>query len=457
MKRTMRILWLAGSILILSLAFLGTGAAANPPSATPYPLGDVPLDRATYDAYLQTYPEGAVAALPAAYDARSSGWVTPAKNQGSCGSCWAFAATGAMESHLLKAGLPYDPTDLSEQQQNSCNTSQNGCCGGSSTAMRFWETRGPVYETCFPYGDGSTGCPPNSSVPCSNGSGCQQLPYRVTGWHTVSATTDQFKASLYTYGPSYWRYYVYTDFDTYWSSGAPGQVYTSKSGATLRGGHAVLLIGWDDSKGAFLCKNSWGTDGGPNDDGTFWIAYTGHYNNLGFGMANFSVVNTSACGDGVCGGVAEGETCNTCPVDCPDGSGGGSCSACFKGKCDGFCNTVKEGPDCADCAPTWCCGDGTCGTGETNALCPVDCPVPVCGDGTCQAGESACDCPEDCGTHPEVETLCNNGLDDDCDGYFDCADSDCDLLPPCNCEPKGAICTANSQCCSSKCLRGFCR
>ena len=117
---------------------------------------------------------------------------------------------------------------------------------------------------------------------------CEQLSYRVTNWHTVGATPSDFKASLYTYGPSYWRFSVYSDFYTYWNSATSGAVYTN-AGGTREGGHAVLLIGWDDAKQAYLCKNSWGASGGPNGDGTFWIAYSGHANNLGFGMSNFDL------------------------------------------------------------------------------------------------------------------------------------------------------------------------
>ncbi len=508
MYHKLRTKWLVGVVLVLCLISLGGQSNFIQGGGPEYPLGDIPLDAATYQKYLRVTPLEMAGELPSAYDARAQGIVTSAKNQGACGSCWAFASVGALESHLLKAGYAFSPQDLSEQQQVSCNGSMSGCCGGSSTAIRFWETTGPLYEGCFPYGDGSTSCPTYSKIPCSNGAGCQQLPYRVTGFHTVPTSTQDFKQSLYTYGPSYWRFTVYTDFDTFWSSGQPGQVYVN-TGGTVRGGHAVLLIGWDDSKAAFLCKNSWGS-GGPNRDGTFWIAYTGHANNLGFGMANFSVTslvcysnadcndgnactddvcvnpgqpNASCtntwkpcslaardgccgptctpstdldctCGNNVCDG--NGEDCKTCPADCPSGTGG-TCSACFKGKCDGSCNPAKEGPDCADCAPGWCCGDGTCSAGESGS-CPVDCPAAVCGDGVCNGDETKCTCPGDCGEPPGTEAgLCKNGVDDDCDGKTDCDDPDCSADPVCTCLAKGVACTADSQCCSNKCRGGVCR
>jgi hypothetical protein len=125
------------------------------------------------------------------------------------------------------------------------------------------------------------------------------MSYQVTGWHTVTQSEWYFKDSCYNDGPSYWRFEVYSDFADDWGNGfwydaAPGAVYVNAGGTIDRGGHAVLLIGWDDAKGAYLCKNSWGATGGPNGDGTFWIAYNGHGNDLEFGMSNFDITGGSS-------------------------------------------------------------------------------------------------------------------------------------------------------------------
>ena len=169
---------------------------------------DIPLDEKTYQQYLKPveYPEGlSRAVLPTSYDARDDGLVASPKNQGACGSCWAFASVGALESHLKAIGLPEGSTyDYSEQQLVSCNTSGFGCCyGGGPTAIQFWETAGPIAESCFAYGESSTTCPNESTVECSSASSCTQLDYRVTNWHTVSSS--DFKGSLYIDGPSYMR------------------------------------------------------------------------------------------------------------------------------------------------------------------------------------------------------------------------------------------------------------
>jgi hypothetical protein len=551
-KHRTRARWLAAIVVLLCLTLLGAQISFTQEPSQEFGLGDIRMDPETYQKHLKVFPVDMVEGLPAAYDARDDGIVTPAKNQGQCGSCWAFANVGSMESHLLK-DYGFGPTNLSEQQLVSCELGSFGCCGGYASSARYWEDDGPIYESCFSYAESGTSCSQaQRTVACSESASCEQIPYRVEvgSWHSVQATTTGFKTSLYNEGPGYWRFDVYTDFDVYWSTADPGDVYVSQFGHDLRGGHAVLLIGWDDAKGAYLCKNSWG-GGGPNNDGTFWIAYTGHYYNLYFGMYNFSVIplgcsshadcddgifcngaetcvdsvcqdgtppdcpddglfcngsefcdeaiddcnstgdpctpplmcdevndtcveclvnadcddsepctddlctagqcsNTwfacgledgccgpactwpddpdCACGNGVCD---EGEDCNTCSVDCISGSGG-SCEACFKGVCNGECHPKKEGPDCADCAPSYCCGDGVCEGEEDNTNCAIDCGAPpVCPDGNCDAGEDPCSCPEDCGIPPETEVDCTDGLDNDCDDLTDCGDSDCSDDPAC--------------------------
>jgi len=266
-------------------------------AAKDFALGDIPLDKETYEKHIKELPKDRLElleALPSSYDARHDGIVTSPKNQGSCGSCWAFASVGAFESHLLKK-YGAGPYDLSEQQLLDCNPYGYSCSGGSSNAPRYWESTGSVTETCYPY----------TAIKGSCSYSCTEMVYRVTGWHTVAQTTWNFKDSCYNEGPGYWRFTVYDDFYDFWYGPGDGSVYVHTSGYYL-GGHAVLLIGWDDTKNAYLCKNSWGEYGGPNDDGTFWIAYSGHANNLEstFGMANFDVTGGSVgscpdCSDGI--------------------------------------------------------------------------------------------------------------------------------------------------------------
>jgi hypothetical protein len=234
-----------------------------------------------------------------------TGQYTTAKDQGYCGSCWAFAAVGTMESKILIAGG--STYDLSEQEQISCNHCNDGCCGGYSSSLKFWYAQGPMQESCGTYGeyywptDCSTDPIPPYSVYCSSLSSCSRLRYYTTGYYTVDTSDPaEIKTSLYNDGPTYFRFDVYDDFskigssNDWWENAGPGDVYTNSSSSTYRGGHAVLLVGWSETKSAWLCKNSWGATGGPNGDGTFWIAYSGHSHDLKFGMANVQLATTSS-------------------------------------------------------------------------------------------------------------------------------------------------------------------
>lgn len=226
--------------------------------------------------------------LPASFNWASNGMVTPSKNQANCGSCWAFASVGALESKILiKDGSEYD---LSEQQQISCNKEMYGCNGGGMAGLKFWSSQGPMLESCTDYCQ----CDGN----CDDLYHCSKLNYNVKNYYTVDTSDiNEIKSSLYSDGPSYFRFDIYSDFSIFWNNGANGQVYKQSNSKKTPWGHAVLIIGWDDTKNAFLCKNSYGENSGPNGDGTFWMAYSGHINNLHFGMANFSISRTPSSTD----------------------------------------------------------------------------------------------------------------------------------------------------------------
>ena len=98
--------------------------------------------------------------LPASVDWRAKGAVTPVKNQGNCGSCWAFSATGAMESlsFIKGRGLP----SLSEQQLVDCSGSDGNYGGGGGlmdNAFRYARDIGMTTEAAYPYisGNGNSG------------------------------------------------------------------------------------------------------------------------------------------------------------------------------------------------------------------------------------------------------------------------------------------------------------
>lgn len=213
-----------------------------------------------------------VVGLPASLDWRNNGgnFVSGVRNQGSCGSCWAFATTAALESSLLRAGVPAGGLDLSEQVLVSCGGS--GSCNGGyiSYASDYIRNTGLPNEGCYPYGGTDGTC----TAKCAD---WQSQVKKISGWSwvtTTSTSVDTLKNALYTQGPLVTTMDVYSDF-YYYTSG----VYTHTSGSLL-GGHAVLLVGYDDAGQYFIVKNSWGSGWG--ESGYFKIAY-GEVN----GVVNF--------------------------------------------------------------------------------------------------------------------------------------------------------------------------
>jgi len=207
-------------------------------------------------------PYFAPRALPSHIDWRDNGgnYVTPVRDQMSCGSCWAFATTAALESVKLRTlGTPGVDLDLAEQILVSC--SGTGSCGGGNPgyASDYIQNTGLPLESCYPY----TGTNGNCGNACSN---WQSSTYKIADWWGVTQSVDALKNALYMYGPLVTTMQVYSDFDSYQSG-----IYSYVTGYK-RGGHAILLVGYDDAAQYFICKNSWGIWWG--ESGFFKIAYS---------------------------------------------------------------------------------------------------------------------------------------------------------------------------------------
>ncbi len=209
-------------------------------------------------------PDDMTTAAPATLDWRSFegiNYVSPVKNQGNCGSCWAFATTAALESQvMLFTGGSL--IDLSEQILVSCSGTGT-CSGGSSlSATGFIQDVGLPVETCLPYTATDSSCN-NACADWVNNT------FGIVGWHRASSTTitvDDIKTGLYLYGPVVATMYVYNDF-YYYRTG----IYKYTTGSYI-GAHAVLVVGYDDFNQCFIVKNSWGTGWG--EAGYFKIAYS---------------------------------------------------------------------------------------------------------------------------------------------------------------------------------------
>ena len=200
--------------------------------------------------------------LPPAFDWRNAtggNYITAVRNQAGCGSCWAFAATAALEAKaLITLQRPGESFDLSEQTMVSCSGA--GSCGGGylTTAAAYLQSTGLPAESCYRY-DSSNGVCTDA---CPN---WRLSAYKMLSAALVPQTVADLKSALVQYGPIPVGMSVYSDFQSY-SSG----VYTRVSGGYL-GGHAVVVVGYDDAAGCFIVKNSWGENWG--EAGFFRIAY----------------------------------------------------------------------------------------------------------------------------------------------------------------------------------------
>lgn len=193
--------------------------------------------------------------LPAHFDWKELGVVTPARDQGAFGTCWAFAAVGLLESLIKKE--TGDDLDLSEQYLIS------GADGvGPFVAMEYLKSNGVILEEHFPYhGDTAT-------VKSGEPGQFFLADYEVTNVHRLSLPERirAIKRIIHEYGPVVTTMHLYDDF-RYYKSGV--YVYDGRS-PEQPGGHIILITGWTDDPavvngGYWIVKNSagqrWGEDG----------------------------------------------------------------------------------------------------------------------------------------------------------------------------------------------------
>ncbi len=194
------------------------------------------------------------------------------RSQGACGSCWAFAAISVFEAvERIVNGLNLD---FSEQHIVDCarGTHLNGydmdagsCSGGQMyRTFDYLEESGVALEDSVPYQAKELACEPNKAS-----------EHRVAAWGFVDSfyavpSTEKLKQTLCQYGPAAVAVHVNDSFKMY-----SGGVFDDHVDAQVN--HAVVIVGWDDLRGAWLMRNSWGTWWG--EDGYMWIEYGA--NNIG--------------------------------------------------------------------------------------------------------------------------------------------------------------------------------
>lgn len=201
--------------------------------------------------------------LPESFSWVGAGFVTPTRDQKSCGSCWAFGSTQMLDG----AVKIYDNKDmtLSEQEIVSYDNSSYGCQGGFF-AGAFLSKNGLVLDNDCPYTATNGKCP--GGMP-------KTFAAKPTGFANLgdgksSPSTDEIKQALMQYGVVACDVAATSAWDNYHSGLLKGK--------SSRINHIVAVVGWDGAKGAWLMKNSWGSSWGlkipgSTDGGYAYVPY----------------------------------------------------------------------------------------------------------------------------------------------------------------------------------------
>jgi hypothetical protein len=196
-------------------------------------------------------------------DWRVKNAVSPIKNQGGCGSCWAFAEVSAVES-LYTIFKRTVLKNLSEQELVDCQTASSGCSGGTpSHGFAYIQSRGISYEASYPYVAANQACKVASPGTKLN---------TITGYAAVPVGPDALAAAL--------RKRVTRNslcVDSAFQHYSSGVYNPASCTCTGTNGHAVSTVGFNFNAATryFIIKNSWGTSWGQQGFGNV-IASSGN-------------------------------------------------------------------------------------------------------------------------------------------------------------------------------------
>lgn len=190
------------------------------------------------------------------YDWRDHNAVSEVKDQGSCGSCWAFSAIGNLEGlYAVKTGKILE---FSEQELVACDTNDSGCGGGLMENAFNWlqQNGGEMTESDYPYTSGG-----GSEGSCKFDEGSAVL--KVTGNSFVSTDEKEIVETLFSTGPLAVALNASSSLMSYDS----GIIVMDESDCDPQAlDHGVTLVGYGSENGQdyWIVKNSWGPSWGEN-------------------------------------------------------------------------------------------------------------------------------------------------------------------------------------------------
>ncbi|MFC2161140.1 C1 family peptidase [Acidobacteriota bacterium] len=205
--------------------------------------------------------------IPDSFSWLDKGIMTSVKIQGTCGSCWAFAAVGMVEA-LIKRSDGID-VDLSEQHLVNCVPETSGCDGGFGWyAHLYMVNNGIVRESVYPYQNRDWDC--DVSAP-SEYFLTKAWLYMRDGTETKAERREKIKHIIRTYGPVDTVLALFENFYNYESG-----VYIYDGISPQITFHGGVIVGWIDDPtiptgGYWIVKNDWGPAWGEN--GYYRIAY----------------------------------------------------------------------------------------------------------------------------------------------------------------------------------------
>ncbi|OIW34301.1 cysteine proteinase [Coniochaeta ligniaria NRRL 30616] len=209
-------------------------------------------------------------------DRNGTNYITTPQDQGICQACWAFAVTALIESAIRISHGHW--TKRSEADVHDAVGAACESVGNAEDTLAFLAGFGSAHVNsttvagappgvadwpCDPYET----TPPHGYAPCADRSGrATRIPmYQELG------TVDDQKRWVAEYGPVIATFQLYSDFASWKPSDNDTPVYKVTDGAVTAGNHIALVVGYDDSRGAWVMKNSWGPSWG--DRGFAYFGY----------------------------------------------------------------------------------------------------------------------------------------------------------------------------------------